>query len=553
MSSLLAKEDAINPVTNDLYGYHSIERALHGHHSHIAYNASENRVSGWGLEERVNADETARAAIEARVARAAACHALWPAGATLVVAVSGGADSLCLLGTLLALRESGSPLAPGRLIVAHLDHGLRGEAGAADAAWVAELAANLGVPCVVERADVAALARAERRSLEDAARRARYAFLRRVAAQERAERICTGHTCDDQAETIVHHFVRGSGLAGLAGMSWLEGDLARPLLDLTHAETAAYCAARGWQPREDATNRDLRFTRNRIRHELLPALEAYNPNLGETLARNAALLAEDERYLDTQSEAAWMTSLTSEGKDMLALDLEALRGQPRALRSRIFRRAVQALGGEGLEARHLALLDRLLDCAQTGAGLDLPGGVRVTLGYEALTCARVAALPAEPRPQEGAPVIPLSIPGVVELPDAGWRVRAWHIEQPAGIGDLALPPPEEHPAFAHTGLDAQRGQAEMRAYLDAEKAGEALAVRTWRRGDRFRPLGMEHEKKLQDFFADAKVPRELRSRLPLVLGCDHLLWVAGLRIDDRVKVTPETRRILVLQLERMPS
>jgi tRNA(Ile)-lysidine synthase len=133
--------------------------------------------------------------------------------------------------------------------VAHLDHGMRGAASAADAAWVADFAASLGQPCVVERIDVDELARSERRSVEDAARRARYAFLRRVACQENAECVCTGHTRDDQAETIIHHFVRGSGLAGLAGIAWLERDLARPLLDLTHAETLAYCAERGWQPR----------------------------------------------------------------------------------------------------------------------------------------------------------------------------------------------------------------------------------------------------------------------------------------------------------------
>lgn len=471
-----------------------------------------------------------------------------------MVAVSGGADSLCLLGSLLAMQEESHSFAPGRLVVAHLDHGLRGAVSAADATWVADFAASLGVQCIVERVDVAAQARAEGRSLEDAARRMRYAFLRRVAAQEDAAHICTGHTRDDQAETVIHHFVRGSGLAGLAGIAWLEGDLVRPLLDLTHAETAAYCAARGWQPREDATNRDLHYTRNRIRHELLPLLEAYNPNLRETLARNAALLAEDERYLEAHTDIAWAACLVSHIKDTLALDLEALCSQQSALRNRIFRRVGHMLSGDeqGFEARHIALLDRLLNEGQTGAGLDMPGGLRVTLGYESLTFARISVVTPEPARDTDERGVLLPVPGTAELPEIGWRISAWHIEQPAGIGDLALPQPEEHPAFAHKGLDAQREQAEMRAYLDAEQAGEGIEVRVWRQGDRFRPLGMEHEKKLQDFFADAKVPREIRSRLPLVVGREHLLWVAGLRIDDRVRVTTATRRILVLQLDPMP-
>lgn len=502
------------------------------------------------VEVIVSKERTAQA-IEARVARDATKRQLWSSGATLTLAVSGGADSLCLLGVLLALREAGSALTPGRLVVAHLDHGMRGAASAEDAAWVADFAANLGLPCVVERIDVGELARSERRSVEEAARRARYAFLRRVASQESAERVCTGHTRDDQAETIIHHFVRGSGLAGLAGIAWLEGDLARPLLDLTHAETLAYCAARGWQPREDATNRDLRYTRNRIRHELLPLIETYNPNLRETLARNAALLAEDQRYLETHADAAWIERLASQFPDELTFGLEALRSQEPALRNRILARAISTLHGDepGPEARHLALLDQLLAEGQTGAGLDMPGGLRATLGYDTLTFTRTPPEVVTLLSPVDAQAIPLPIPGVVELPELGWRVRAWRIEQPAGIGDLTLPPPQEHPSFAHTGLDAQREQAEMRAFLDAEQTGEYLEVRAWRPGDRFRPLGMEREKKLQDFFADAKVPRDVRSRLPLVFGRDHLLWVAGLRIDDRARITPTTRSILVLQLD----
>ncbi len=217
-----------------------------------------------------------RRTVERAITRATQRHALWTPGARLVVAVSGGADSLCLLGALLALRERGHRLAPGELIVAHLDHGLRGEESREDARYVQRLAADLGVPCVIEEAN-AAYSTELRIGLEDWARRTRYVFLRRVAAEHQAERIVTGHTRDDQAETILLHWLRGSGLAGLRGMAPLRGDIARPLLDVTHEQTVAYCAAQGWQPREDSSNADTRFLRNRIRHELLPLLETYNP------------------------------------------------------------------------------------------------------------------------------------------------------------------------------------------------------------------------------------------------------------------------------------
>ncbi len=495
--------------------------------------------------------EDVRAHVEREVARAAETHALWPAGVTLVAAVSGGADSLCLLGTLLALRERGHPLAPTAIVVAHLDHGLRGEAGAADARFVAELAGQLGLRSVSERADVPALARQTRRSLEDAARRARYAFLRRVAAEVGAARICTGHTRDDQAETLLLHLVRGSGLAGLAGMAPLSGDIARPLLMVTREQTEAYCAAHGWAPRADLSNADTRFLRNRVRHELLPVLERFNPNLRETLARNAALIAADERYLEQQTEIAWGASVRIASWETVELDRAALRAQPPALRHRVFRRAASHLVGpeSGLEARHIELLDGLLARGTTGSALHLPDGLRASLGYDTLTFARNA----QPRSEGGllsegddAQERVLPVPGAVELPGTGWRVRAWYLDRPAGLererAELLAP-------FERIGVNAEVGRAEQRVYVDANAAGEPLRVRTWRPGDRFRPLGMAHEKKLQDFFADAKAPRAVRHRLPLIFGPRHLVWVAGQRIDDRVRLTPMTRRILALDLE----
>lgn len=504
-----------------------------------------------------------RERVERTVRGAVERHALWRRGATLVVAVSGGADSLCLLGTLLALREQESSVAPGAIVVAHLDHRLRGAEGEQDAAWVAAFARELGMRCEPGSADVPALARAERRSLEDAARHARYAFLRRVAAEVGSERICTGHTRDDQAETLVMHWLRGSGLDGLSGMPPLAGDIARPLLDLTHGDTVAYCAARGWAPRADATNADTTYLRNRIRHELLPQLEQYNPNLRQTLVRNAALIAEDERYLEAQTNRAWedVVSDRSSSSNAIALDLVELRVLPRALRHRVLRQAARRLTpgttSQPLEARHLLLLDELIAPGRTGATLDLPAGLRVTRGYTTLTFTVAADTPAVSHMQDGdasADITPqplvLPVPGVVELPGTGWRIRAWHSDGPPGIEGSALPDPLELPAFAFGGTYGSVGHAETRAYLDAEAAGDTLLVRTWRRGDRFRPLGMRHEKKVQDYFTDAKVPRELRGQLPLVFNQDHLLWIAGLRIDDRVRLTERTRRILVLQLDR---
>jgi tRNA(Ile)-lysidine synthase len=507
--------------------------------------------------------------VERAITRAVAQYTLWTPGARLVVAVSGGGDSLCLLGALLALRASGHRLAPGELIVAHLDHGLRGEESNADARYVQRLASDLGLTCVIERAEIA-----PETFSEDHARQMRYAFLRRVAVEHDAERIVTGHTRDDQAETILLHWLRGGGLAGLRGMAPLHDDIARPLLDVTHAQTLAYCAAVGWQPREDSSNRDPRFLRNRIRHELLPLLETYNPGIRDLLVRNGVLLAADDDYLDAQAQSAWdkiaevNTYLLGKNniRGSVRLHLEPLRALPAAIRHRLYRAAARNLlcADVALEARHILALDKLLANRRTGATLHLVGGLRAQLAYDALIFTTSSGSPSPTRGggrgERAAPPSTahtdttktwrLSVPGVVEMPELGWRIRAWRIEGVPGSEDAGeLPPAPTLPALTFADRPAELGRAESRVYLDAAATGDTLTVRAWRPGDRFRPLGLDGEKKLQDYFTDAKTPRELRVRIPLVFNADHLVWVAGLRIDDRVRLTPTTQAVIALQLE----
>lgn len=509
-------------------------------------------------------------ALEEVVARAIAADALWPAGATLVVAVSGGADSLCLLGALLALRSSSTLAdegrAPGELVVATLDHGLRGAAGGADARWVAELAASVGLRCFAEQVETQPWARAQHLSLEDAARRLRYRFLRRVAAEVGAARIALGHTLDDQAETILLRLLRGSGLDGLAGMRPLRGDLARPLLGITHAQAVAYCAARGWLPREDLTNRDERYLRNRVRRRLLPLLEAYNPNVRRTLARNATLIADDLAALEAATDVAWAEVVSVEQTDRVELRLAALREQPPALRRRVVRRAAQRLlaretaqteppmeSASGLEARHIALIERFIAEGRTGGTLSLPDGLRVALGYETLSLTRASQAPqqtGEAQGQASGATWRLPIPGAVEIAALGWRVLAAPLSAPPGLEGDTLPPIPRTPPLTHGSGLSGGARGELRVYLDADRiASDALTVRAWRPGDRFRPLGMAREKKLQDVLSDAKVPRELRHRLPIVCLGERIVWVAGVRIADEFKLTPATSRALALQAE----
>jgi tRNA(Ile)-lysidine synthase len=503
------------------------------------------------------------------VARAVARDGLWQPGDALVVAVSGGADSLCLLGALLDLRERRDASAPGELIVATLDHGLRGAAGSGDARWVAEFAESLGLRSVSGQVNTRTLARQRHLSIEQAARRLRYRFLRDVARETGAARICVAHTQDDQAETVLLHLLRGSGLTGLTGMRALSGDIARPLLAVSHAQIEAFCAARGWEPRFDETNLDEWYMRNRVRSSLLPALEAYNPRVREALARLAAHLAEDESLLSSVCDDAWAVVMISETPEGTALRLSALRALHPALRGRLIKRAASRFARAidtdddeiadtpSLETRHINLIQRLIAEGETGARLTLPDGLRVTRDYDALRFnrdndpkgahARSGAPKDEARSREWA----LKAPGSVVAKELGWRVRAVVTGSPPGLemeGALLPPQPELLPV-SHAGTQAAMRRGEWRVYADAEATAGHFTVRSWRPGDRFRPLGMARAKKLQDVFADAKVPREIRKRLPLVCSGSHIVWVAGVRLGDEFKLTDTTTRILILQAE----
>src|SRR6266487_5986885 len=252
-------------------------------------------------------------------------HQLLPPSSEIIVAVSGGADSLCLLHLLNHLCGPGKRYPEVRLHAAHLYHMLRGEVSDRDAATVASIVESWGLPYTSGKVDVAALARAERRSLEDAARSARYCFLREVA---KGQPIAVAHQADDQVETLLLHFLRGSGLTGMVGMLPRQLDIIRPLLEVRHAQTVAYCQEHGIEPLEDLSNTDPKFLRNRIRHELLPLLESLNPGFNSTLLRNANVIRVEVEWLEAQVDACWPAVVISEQDDAIKLSIEGLLSLP---------------------------------------------------------------------------------------------------------------------------------------------------------------------------------------------------------------------------------
>ena len=436
-------------------------------------------------------------------------------GEHVLVAVSGGADSLALLYALYWLRKEYAL----KLTIAHLDHGIRADTHE-DLKVVRRAAEDLGLPLIYERADAPALARQEGKNLEEAARIVRREFLERAAREVGAEKIALGHTRTDLAETVLLHLLRGTGPGGLRGLLWSSPPYIRPLLSCSRKETRAFCREHDIPFHDDPTNQDTRLLRNAIRLELLPALSRYNPRAEEALARAAELWAEAGEALDWAAVRA-LEELETEG----GIDLEGLRRLPpgvQALAVRAF--LAEKLGGtRRLERVHVEDILELVRAGKSGE-VALPGGVPAVLSRERLTVGKPAA--AEGKffsPRE------LPVPGEVELPELGWRLRAVLIPRPASL----VPP------------------SPFVAYLDPGKLRPPLSVRTRRPGDRLRPLGMAGEKKVKALLMEAKVPREERDRWPLVCDGAGIVWVVGVRIADGYKVGPDTKEVLKLEAERL--
>ena len=443
-------------------------------------------------------------------------------GEKVVVGVSGGQDSVALLDVLVRLAAE---LRLG-LHVAHLNHQLRGTEADRDEALVRRLAAELGLPCTVERTDVRSEAQARRCSVETAAREVRYAFLERVAASENADRIVVGHTATDTAETVLMNLLRGSGVDGLGGIPPRRGAIIRPLILCSREDTAEYCRNRRLDYAVDQSNLVADGLRNRVRLHLLPLLQQeYAAGAGATLARLAELARGDAELLRVLGERRLRETILEQTGERVVLDLGGLRHEPEALLRRVVREAMRAVRGHlcDLDAyRHDALV-RLIRMEGGTQRVDLAPGLWAERTYDRLVI-EVGALPDEPPDV----VVPFDVPGRVVVWDLGCIVEGSLIPASGWAGGK--------PASAHE------------AALDAGVAGRRLCVRNWRRGDRFRPLGMSGEKKLQDLFTDEKVPRPERRRVPIVVGeSGAIVWVVGHRIDERAKVTPATRQVLLLR------
>ena len=465
--------------------------------------------------------------VEAKLQDALERNGYTDGNSLLVVAVSGGPDSVALLHALLKFMEKGYL----QLHVAHLDHDFRGEVAVEDARFVSELANSLGLPSTVEKIDPMDYKKKMKiSSFEELARELRYNFLARVARDTGGTAVAVGHTADDLAETVMMHIIRGSGIRGLRGMSefstWVSRDgsdsvaLFRPMLEVTKEDMAVYCRSHWIAFRDDPGNVLNRFTRNRIRHKLLPELRNYNPKIREALTRLARSAELETDYLEKAVSEVW-PSVAKRSGDSVTLSKSALASMHPFLQRSMFVRAYRELAGDTrrLEAAHIDAIENLVNGA-SGKALDLPRGLQLVSGYDELILARkdVDLCPFPRLKGEYALGLPDSLEEkTAEIP--GWRITVRLSSD--------FPRKSEDPFLA---------------WLDSEAIGSRSLIRVRQPGNRFQPLGMQVEKKLQDFFVNEKVPRNWRERIPLVVSEKGIAWVVGYRVAEWAKAKEDCDR-----------
>jgi tRNA(Ile)-lysidine synthase len=475
---------------------------------------------------RQSSRSAARPPLLAHLVRTVRQQQLFVHGHHLLVAVSGGPDSTALLSLLHRLAQSWRLM----LTVVHCNYGLRGAESDGDESFVSTFCKERQLPLVIHRPKL--VKRRQRSSLQATARDARYDFMRQLAREVGADRIAVGHTANDQAETVLMWLLRGAGMAGLAGMPYAREDgIIRPLLAATREEVVAYLDHEGLTYRCDSSNEKPLYHRNRIRKELLPVITGLAPAAVRLLQRQADLLREDERYLAEATNELARALVSHDSRGGQRVDRRAFIKLPVALQRRLVRAILRTYDGEGRASsfRVVESVRRMFLKGRSGARLLLKqalvileqGSVRFSPVAEGGHCNEIGS------GQGGRETLPLPVPSTVYWARTNQQIQVQHMNC----------------------RDAEvlgKGSSQGRVMFDADRFSEPLLVRAWQPGDRFSPHGMRGKsKKLQDFFTDRKVSRHKRGKVPLLVAPEGILWVVGMRQDERFIIRDGTTRCVV--------
>ena len=468
--------------------------------------------------------------VRSEIRRAIETHEL--NGSRILAAVSGGPDSIALVHVLAQLRADLGI----RLYAAHLDHGLRPGKSEADAEFVRDAMDDLQIPLFSEKADVGQYRREHRLSVEDAARQVRYRFLARVSEEVGADAVAVGHNLDDQAETVLMHIIRGTGLSGLRAMTAVYRRVVdgvpvtvfRPLLRIPKVDTVAYCSENGLAPRLDESNLSEDMMRNRIRMSLLQQMKSYNPSIVASLGRLAESVSYDLDFIAQAVDLA-VDDVTTRGHTGMTIDRSAFAGLHPAMQRHLLRRAVETVVGTAvdLEFAHIEEMVHLM-AGPAGKKTRLPGQVTLEVDHDrAYLSTREDQAGLLPKLDDSQ--TSLTVPG--DLVSGWWTVSA----QLADNSDTRPVP-------------ADRLGLRLVERFDADTLGPELYVRTRRGVDVFHPLGMNSEKRLADFMKDSHVPARWRDTLPIVVNpSGGIVWVVGWRIAEWAKITDDTRRVVEIR------
>jgi tRNA(Ile)-lysidine synthase len=435
-------------------------------------------------------------------------------GDLCILGVSGGPDSVCLLHILHELREE----LEIRLVVAHYDHGLREKEDEAETRFVRRLASSMALPFESEKASL--LKEGITSSVEERARNARYAFFEKVKDRLDAQKIALGHNLNDQAETVLMRLLRGSGPSGLTGIPPFRAHtIIRPLIETRREEIESYLKARELPYVIDSSNLQTDYLRNKIRLELLPQLLEYQPRLIDHLGQLARIVGSDNKYLETQAEDWVAREAEQKPEGDILVPAPPFIALPRPIRSRVTRHLLRKMGKNlrRIDYGHIESVYMLAKSGMPQGILNLPNGLTVKRVYD-----KLAFMAGD-------------TDKTVEFYYRLDGVGTYYLEEIARSITL-----EE----AERDVDLSWPNQAWKAYLDADKLRYPLILRTLKPGDRFVPLGMNGHKKIKDFFIDLKIPSEKRASTPILVSQDKPVWVCGYRIDDRFKVTSETKRIL---------
>ena len=442
-------------------------------------------------------------------------------GDKVLVAVSGGADSLALL----YLLEQFSKELGYELFVAHLNHLARGKESDEDASFVEKEANKLALPIFIDKIDVKKSGL--KFSFQESARILRYQFLEDVLMSIKGNKIALGHTADDRIETVLMNFLRGTGLRGLAGIPEARGHVVRPILSCTRSEIEGFLDGQNLIYRTDSSNNETKYLRNKIRHEVIPFLKTFNPDISGNLLGLAEIARGEEQWMSEKTRELYSQLVTPENGD-LCFEITEFENQPLAMKRRLIRESFYRLNGSLREitALHVQQVLNLFSRVRVGCWLKLPCNIQVVCGYDTVC---FSLFDDSASTEIDKKTTKLKIPGLTSLPQIGIQFQAQLVAPP-------MPNTVDH----------------KQAYLDFEKTGEDIQIRFFQPGDSFVPLGMTGHKKVKSYFIDQKVPREERSLIPILTNSrDDIIWVYGERISDPFQVAENTKKVLFIVGKRL--